>query len=144
MLPTRAHKTPCTASRAARLCHAVAWGGQLIVPQDIAQAFLDRCGGPKLASLMHASSLKPAGSSDVGGDVRNSLDLHLERQASAPAASKRLAARLRRSLAGDEGCRRISRGGAWQPCERDRCGMYAFMHRCTASARPPVQLGATL
>ena len=65
--------------------------------QDVVQAFVTRCGGPDLASIQMGASLEPGcnvqGSQDDGPDM--------ERAPSAPMADKLLAARLRRSLAGD-------------------------------------------
>ena len=46
----RLHLTPlCPPCRAARLCHAVAHGGQIAVPLDIAQRFAEHCTGTPAA-----------------------------------------------------------------------------------------------
>ena len=91
--------------RAARLCHSVAHPGQLVMPLDLAEAFVAQCGGEPLAGLL--GQTLPMLAMQSGGDRPPAQSprpvhsgLHAARQDSAPVAAKQLAARLLRSSLG--------------------------------------------
>ena len=122
------------ACRAARLCHAVAHGGQIAVPLDIAQRFVEHCTGTPAPfteqSLLegsqqqqqqqhagHAASQQPAEASDSQA-MRNSTQASSSCPAGSPNEPSSVSAPPRRSRFSRVTMEQIVRGASLQGIAR--------------------------